>query len=1110
MKGKLLILLFMLISLFFQISCDNGKSNPESDDDIISTDQTTADTAVDEKNDADSDSSTDTDSNMPDEDVAPSITIKCPETINENSGKVLCEIFSVNNSVVLADDDTCYGQIENETTYSFTPGESFGPGTCIAKIRDTVSDEIAQAEITINEVNNPPIFTSSDFDGYNFYEETEQTRDFYYNDPDLPKDKEGDPGYVVCSIRDNTCGFNITVETEFNKCVVKGTMPEELTSGDCEFKLVLTDGYGEEAVETVSASLTEENLAPTWNEEPASFVVNAGTVYSGINGKASDTDLPNLNEGDPGYLNCKLDSDSCSFDVSVSSLRDAAGSVSCKVDLTSNDLETCNIQYHVTDGIKTIYSGNIQIKVNSTISIDCPESVNEGEEIICDITAKGGNPGALSWSENTCHGSVFNEEGNWKYRYTTTENDGPKNCNAAVGIDTATASSEVEIKEVNTPPELSFNNGCADPGNATATEGQDFYCNVSMSDVDRPNSDPGDPGYITCEIKNNTCGGWLVFDGNCNGSGKPDEESGGAECSYSVEVSDGYGEIATQTITIAIAEQNNYPEFTTPPITQYHLIAGEHLVFTYSGTDSDLPDSSEGDPGYLKCSVTNDVAQSSITSTGVGFGTVTCNVEIDAYYEEECASGCPVTFEIEDGSERKKNHYAYVYVRKCIFFVKPDGTGTRGRDWNDAFGTIQQAVDEAWEGCEIWVKQGTYTNPAEDKAPVVTMKDGVKIIGGFEGFETYDDLDSYRRFRPENPIAHSVLDGEDDSYHVVVGSLNNAALDGFIVTGGNADGTNDEEKKGGGMYNKADSADFSDHFVSNTIFIDNFAEYGGGAVYNDGFFYDSIYFYNCEFLNNSSVQYGGAILSENAGHITYLESEFSGNSSNAGGAIAETSSRSNLNRCLLKENEATTHGGAIVLTDLHTYDLETQVFIVNSILYNNSAGTLGGAISGGLEQLTIDHSTFANNTDPAIVGTSGDISNSIFWNNSLDSTGLSITYTYGSGIAGTGNIESIPAEAEMFINENSDLHLDPTSPAIDSADPSSTLTDDIEGNSRPSGNSSDMGAYEHVSIEADYFVDCEVASTGDGSSWASPKSYIRTAISATDTVINFDIGIYEY
>jgi hypothetical protein len=48
---------------------------------------------------------------------------------------------------------------------------------------------------------------------------------------------------------------------------------------------------------------------------------------------------------------------------------------------------------------------------------------------------------------------------------------------------------------------------------------------------------------------------------------------------------------------------------------------------------------------------------------------------------------------------------------------------------------------------------------------------------------------------------------------------------------------------------------------------------------------------------------------------------------------------------------------------------------------------------------------------------------------------------------------------DVWIEE--DYRLSASSPCIDTGDPASTLTEDLDGNPRPSGSGYDMGAYEY-------------------------------------------------
>jgi hypothetical protein len=117
--------------------------------------------------------------------------------------------------------------------------------------------------------------------------------------------------------------------------------------------------------------------------------------------------------------------------------------------------------------------------------------------------------------------------------------------------------------------------------------------------------------------------------------------------------------------------------------------------------------------------------------------------------------------------------------------------------------------------------------PGAARTDSFILKNNVAIYGGFAGTETQRDQ--------RNPATNlttlsgdigTVGDASDNSYHVVTGGGTDATaiLDGFTITGGNA---NDvfPNSVGGGMYNNSSSPT-----LATLIFSNNHALSGG--MYN--------------------------------------------------------------------------------------------------------------------------------------------------------------------------------------------------------------------------------------------------------------------------------------
>ncbi|HOZ46818.1 MAG TPA: choice-of-anchor Q domain-containing protein [Candidatus Hydrogenedentes bacterium] len=246
---------------------------------------------------------------------------------------------------------------------------------------------------------------------------------------------------------------------------------------------------------------------------------------------------------------------------------------------------------------------------------------------------------------------------------------------------------------------------------------------------------------------------------------------------------------------------------------------------------------------------------------------------------------------------------ALYYANKA----RPDDSGD-GLSWAAAKKTIQAAIDAAHAvgGGNVWVAQGRYDEERlGDASGSLAMKEGVNLYGGFVGNETSRNQRNWT-------LHECVIDGANGrgsglrAYHVVRGA-EDAALDGFTITGGEAIGEG-ENLYGGGMYNAECSPE-----VSNCRFEFNAAAEwgsgtGGGGMCN---FHASPGVVNCVFLGNFSKSWGGGIRNVSASTPTITNGTFSSNGAEFDGAIycggavsSDESSTCVVRNCVLWDNVA--------------------------------------------------------------------------------------------------------------------------------------------------------------------------------------------------------------
>jgi len=203
--------------------------------------------------------------------------------------------------------------------------------------------------------------------------------------------------------------------------------------------------------------------------------------------------------------------------------------------------------------------------------------------------------------------------------------------------------------------------------------------------------------------------------------------------------------------------------------------------------------------------------------------------------------------------------YGTIYVSSAA-----DGNNT-GLSWQDAFTSLDDALDNTIIGDRILVAEGTYyptTNigGTGDRFRAFQLKNAVEIYGGFPstGDPNFQDRDPSRYPTILSGDIGIPRDSNDNCYHVLYhpysANLNaTAILDGFTITAGNANGSSHHDW-GGGMYNRR-----SMPTVINCLFSANSANRGAGMYNSDG----DLRVTNCTFVGNVA-HYGGGIYNDDS------------------------------------------------------------------------------------------------------------------------------------------------------------------------------------------------------------------------------------------------------
>ncbi|MCF8362072.1 MAG: family 43 glycosylhydrolase [Prolixibacteraceae bacterium] len=312
--------------------------------------------------------------------------------------------------------------------------------------------------------------------------------------------------------------------------------------------------------------------------------------------------------------------------------------------------------------------------------------------------------------------------------------------------------------------------------------------------------------------------------------------------------------------------------------------------------------------------------------------------------------------------------------KQQVIYVSRIGNNSSGDSWDNAFTTIQKAINHARYGAQIWVATGYYYEPV-----VINLWKNLSIYGGFAGWEeSLNERDS--------DMNRVILNGRQDVNNMLVIKVSqHIRIDGITIKGGNAYGKSDFGRYGAGV-----------HVL------------GGG---------ETVKFVNCRFEDNKAAQDGGAVYASLGASPVFVNCDFTGNmAQNNGGAVAFYANSPNgytgrFYNCTFRNNQSQMDGSAVY------FDSDTRgrglLTMVNCLLEKNQAYGQGGTVKAdGYANVFIQNSTFSFNkgiqSGAACVGSAAipgkmNIINSIFYQNE------------------GGTLFSVEGEAETVL-ENEILH----------------------------------------------------------------------------------------
>ncbi len=353
--------------------------------------------------------------------------------------------------------------------------------------------------------------------------------------------------------------------------------------------------------------------------------------------------------------------------------------------------------------------------------------------------------------------------------------------------------------------------------------------------------------------------------------------------------------------------------------------------------------------------------------------------------------------------------YAQVYVNAAA-------TGTNdGSSWANAYVDLQDALDNAASGSEVWVAAGTYSPGGAVTDFFNVGMPGQAIYGGFAGTET---MLSQRDFVANKTILSGDVNEDDvaddfsanrtdNNYHVmwITDTVTNSTIiDGFNIEHGNtvgATGAGNDRRSGGILC-------YGSPIIRNCIFTQNYGYYAA-ALYPRGSTADNILVENCTFTRNNG-QFGGGVYLVAAG--VFNDCIFDNNFASRGAGAYSAGALTTFNNCSFKNSGgsdtrgAGLYGSTSITLNNCIIDLNigiwgsgiyaTDVTNIDSCVFSsNATGEAGGGILCAFQSVVnISNTRFEGNT--------ADRGGAVYAQSDSTIVNIDNCYFFGNSAVGTG------------------------------------------------------------------------------------------------------------